>query len=431
MIDFGGGPPLGMRQPEGFDFSFLFQTERAMFSVAGPDGFFKEVNPAFERLLGRTRKQLLDHSLFEFVFPADIPKTLQGLSDLETEAGEVAFENRWVHADGSTRWLAWVAKTNTSDGHWYATARDVTESRETQESLREVQQRLSLALSVAQAGSWDWNIAEDQLMLDAGAEVLMGLLPGQFRGGSRSLLRLIAPRDRGKILKLIRAIEESAGSFEADFRLKDESKGTRHIALRGRVVVRDRRARPQRAVGIGFDSTSQKELEEQLLALVMHDPLTGVRNRRSFDQSLRHEWRRAVRSKRPLSILMIDVDEFKRYNDHLGHQAGDEALCSVARAMSDEISRPADMLARYGGEEFVALLPETSIEQTQAVGERLLEAVRGLDLPHNESMHKIVTASIGAASVVPDETRKLSDLLGAADQALYRAKKLGRNRLEF
>jgi len=419
-----------VRQPDGFDFSFLFQTERAMFSVAGPDGFFREVNPAFERLLGRTRRDLLNHSLFEFVFPADIPKTLQGLSDLETEDGEVAFENRWLHKDGSIRWLAWVAKTNTSDGHWYATARDVTESRETQESLREVQQRLSLALSVAQAGSWDWNISDDRMMLDAGAEVLLGLLPGQFRGGSRRLLRLIVPRDRGKFLKLMRTIEESSGSFEAVFRLKDESKGTRHIALRGRVVARDRRSRSQRAVGIAFDSTSQKELEEQLLALVMHDPLTGVRNRRSFDQSLRHEWRRGARSKRPLSVLMIDIDEFKRYNDHLGHQAGDEALCSVARALGDELTRPADLLARYGGEEFVALLPETSIEQAQSVGERLLDAVRRLALPHLESTHKTVTASIGAASFVPDDARKLSELLAAADQALYRAKRLGRNRLE-
>jgi len=420
----------GLQNPESFDFSFLFQTERTIFSVGGPDGFFKEVNPAFERLLGRTRRQLLDHSLFEFVFPADIPKTLQWLFDLETNAVELAFENRWVHADGSIRWLVWVAKTNRRDGHWYATAHDVTESRETQESLLAVQQRLSLALSVAQAGSWEWDISEDRLTLDAGAEVLMGLLPGQYRGRSRSLLRLILRQDRSKLLKLIRTSVESAGSFEADFRLRADLRGTRYIVVRGRVVARDRRSRPQRAVGIGFDSTSQKAFEEQLLALVLHDPLTGLRNRRSFDQTLRREWRRAVRSKRPLAVLMIDVDEFKRYNDCFGHQAGDQALCSVARALGDEVGRSADLLARYGGEEFVALLPETSIEQAQAVAERLLDALRGLALPHAESTHKVVTASIGAASLVPDDTGKVAELLSAADHALYRAKRLGRNRVE-
>jgi diguanylate cyclase (GGDEF)-like protein/PAS domain S-box-containing protein len=421
--------PVGRPVDRSFDFSFLFETELAMFSVAGADGFFREVNPAFERLLGRSRRELLERSLFEFVVPADIPKTLQGLADLENGISEAAFENRWLHADGSIRWLSWVAKHDIDGGLWYATAGDVSEYRRVQESLQEVQQRLSLALSVAQAGSWDWNIDDDRLMLDAGSEVLIGLLPNQFQGGARSLLRRVHRLDRRRVVELLRNIDKNQGQFDTDFRLRDESRGSRYIALRGRVVARNRRGRPQRAVGIAIDATSQKALEEQLLALVMHDPLTGVRNRRSFDQSLRNEWRRCARGHRPMSVLMVDIDEFKRFNDSYGHQAGDEALCAVARAMGEQLSRSADLLARYGGEEFVVLLPDTDIDQAAVVADKLLAAVRELRQTHASSAHGVVTISIGQASAEPAAGSRAIDLIGAADQALYRAKAAGRNRV--
>jgi diguanylate cyclase (GGDEF)-like protein/PAS domain S-box-containing protein len=412
-----------------YDFSFLFKTELAMFSVAGPDGFFREINPAFERLLGRSRAELLARSLYEFVFPADIPKTLQGLSDMENGVSEAAFENRWLHADGSVRWLAWVAKHEAGSGLWYATARDVSEYRRVQESLQEVQQRLSLALSVAQAGSWDWSVSNDRLMLDPGSEVLLGLLPNQFLGGALELLRLIHRGDRRRLLELLRNLGKNEQSLDTDFRLSDESKGTRYIALRGRLVARDRRGRPQRAVGIAFDVTNQKALEEQLLALVMNDPLTGVRNRRSFDQSLRNEWRRCTRIRKPLSVLMIDIDEFKRYNDAYGHQAGDEALCAVSRALDDEVNQSADLLARYGGEEFIVLLPDATPEQAAAVAEKMLAAVRALNQAHPTAAHGIVTVSIGMATAQPEVGGRAMELIGAADAALYRAKEAGRNTL--
>lgn len=417
-------------QTAGFDFSFLFQTERAMFSVAGPDGYFKEVNPAFERLLGRTRRQLLERSLFEFVLPADIPSTLKALSELENETGEVAFENRWVHMDGSLRWLAWVLKMDTEQGLWYATARDVTEFREAEESLREVQERLSLALSVAQAGSWDWDLLRDRMHLDTGTELLMGLTARQFSGGASRLLKLMHADDRARLVAVMRACSKDRDYIDADFRLFDESKGTRHIAVRGRVVTRDRRSQPLRAVGIAFDLTDQKALEEQLLALVMNDALTGVRNRRSFDQAMRREWRSALRRQRSLSVFMIDIDEFKHYNDSFGHQAGDDALCSVAKALGDTVTRASDLLARYGGEEFVVLLPDTGLEEAQMMAGQLLESVRALQLPHAGSVHGTVTVSIGLASWVPSDSVKAADLLMAADKALYRAKKTGRNRFE-
>jgi len=414
-----------------FDFSLLFQAERAMFSVAGPDGFFKDVNPAFERMLGLSRAELLSSSMFEFIVPEDIPRTLQGICDLESEVDEVAFENRWRHVDGTVRWLEWVAKYDVIGRLWYATARDVTESRVMQQSMQKVQERLRLALSVAQAGSWEVDIGEEHLTVDAGTEVLLGLQPGQFKMGFAEMLRLVHRKDRRNVLQMLRAIEDHEGLLETDFRLKNESEGTRHLALRGRVVARDRRAKPLQAIGIAFDITNQKVLEEQLLALVMYDSLTGVRNRRSFDQALRREWSRASRTQREIAVLMIDVDWFKPYNDKLGHQAGDEALSAVARALNEGIGRPTDLLARYGGEEFVVLLADTDAAEATAVGEKLLDNIRKLRLPHPGSPLGFVTVSMGAASVIATDQLKARDLLSSADRALYEAKAAGRNRLQF
>lgn len=410
-----------------FDFSLLYQAERAMFSVAGPDGFFKDVNPAFERMLGISRATLLKSSMFEFIVPEDIPKTLQGISDLQTGGDEVAFENRWRHVDGTVHWLEWVAKYDLATRLWYATARDVTEARSIQQSMHKVQERLRLALSVAQAGSWELDIGRERLLVDAGTEVLLGLQPGQFDGDFGRMLRIVHRKDRRNVLQVLRSIAGQEGLLETDFRLSDESEGTRYLALRGRVVARDRRSRPLQAIGIVFDITNQKVLEEQLLALVMYDSLTGVRNRRSFDQTLRREWSRAHRTRRPVSVLMIDVDWFKSYNDLLGHQAGDEALSAVARSLSESLGRPTDLLARYGGEEFVALLSDTDASQAALAGEKLLDSIRTLRIPHPGSPLGFVTVSIGAASVIPTEQLKSRDLLSQADKALYQAKAAGRN----
>jgi diguanylate cyclase (GGDEF)-like protein len=265
--------------------------------------------------------------------------------------------------------------------------------------------------------------------MDAGIEVLIGHPPGQPEAAYAQLLRLVHPKDRRRIVDMLRSAERDKDQLETDFRLKDQSAGTRHIAIRGRIVARDRRARPLEAIGIAFDITNQKTLEEQLLALVMYDSLTGVRNRRSFDHSLRREWNRAGRSRHSLAVLMIDVDYFKLYNDRLGHQAGDDALCAVARALSEALGRETDLLARYGGEEFVALLANATIEQAARIGEHLLASVRALGLPHPASAFECVTVSIGAAALVPGDNVKSHDLLSATDQALYRAKAAGRNRL--
>ncbi|WP_182331341.1 sensor domain-containing diguanylate cyclase [Chromobacterium violaceum] len=168
----------------------------------------------------------------------------------------------------------------------------------------------------------------------------------------------------------------------------------------------------------------------EVVALSRVDSVTGIANRRCFEESLDGEWRRARRLGAPLGMLMIDIDYFKLYNDHYGHVSGDYCLREVAQAIRSSVRRPQDLVARYGGEEIVCLLPDTGAEGVAFVGEAVLEAVRELQLPHaGSSVADIVTISIGGATVHPREVVDSRQLIEAADRELYRAKQQGRNRL--
>ena len=167
-------------------------------------------------------------------------------------------------------------------------------------------------------------------------------------------------------------------------------------------------------------------LNEKLEALSMVDGLTGIANRRQFDQELRKAWARLERLGQPLALVMLDVDLFKRYNDHYGHQAGDECLRKVAQAMAS-VGRTTDVLARYGGEEFVMVAPASDGPSALLLAQRACQAVQALGAAHAQSPFGVVTVSCGAASVVPGVGVTPQDLLRQADAALYQAKDRGRN----
>ncbi len=169
---------------------------------------------------------------------------------------------------------------------------------------------------------------------------------------------------------------------------------------------------------IGRRATAEDKLEE----LATTDALTGLRNRRKFDAAIEAEWRRAARQKMPLALLMIDADHFKSYNDAFGHQAGDEVLVGIAICISDSVRRAGDCAARYGGEEFAVLLPGLPPADAFQVAEKIR-----LKVQQWSGDTAITTVSIGAASVVPDDTTDWTRLVAAADKALYAAKADGRN----
>lgn len=166
-----------------------------------------------------------------------------------------------------------------------------------------------------------------------------------------------------------------------------------------------------------------------LRALSYLDGLTGIANRRHFEESLDQEWRRAIRSGAPLSLLMVDIDRFKALNDAYGHQYGDDCLRQVATTFADTLKRAGDLAARYGGEEFAVVLPATELEGAAAIGEIIRSSVEELAIAHDQSPCQVVTVSVGAATSIPTEETAATELIDLADRALYQAKHAGRNRV--
>ncbi|MNR04763.1 Phytochrome-like protein cph2 [compost metagenome] len=180
---------------------------------------------------------------------------------------------------------------------------------------------------------------------------------------------------------------------------------------------------------LGRELRLRRRAEQELATLAATDSLTGLANRRCLDQSLQREWARAQRGTRPLSVLMVDVDHFKAFNERHGHQGGDEALRNVAQVISHCIRRPGDLAARYGGEEFVVILPETDQEGALNIAE-LIRASIEAQAPFADDQHAI-TVSVGVSTQKATPDSMLEALLCAADAALYQAKRNGRNQVSY
>jgi diguanylate cyclase (GGDEF)-like protein len=172
-----------------------------------------------------------------------------------------------------------------------------------------------------------------------------------------------------------------------------------------------------------------KRQADALRALTLTDSLTGVANRRAFSERIDNEWRRATRARLPMSLILADIDHFKLFNDHYGHQAGDACLEQAARAMCRAANRAQDLVARYGGEEFAILLPETDAAGAACVAQRVLDELAALGIAHALSPSSpLLTASMGIAALVPERSDTSASLIRAADALLYQAKAEGRNR---
>lgn len=181
-------------------------------------------------------------------------------------------------------------------------------------------------------------------------------------------------------------------------------------------------------IGLLHDISHRKQYESSLERAALVDPLTRIANRRHFDNFFEQEWQRAVRSIEPLSLLVLDVDHFKLYNDALGHAAGDLALRAVATVLQAHAMRPADLAARYGGEEFVVLFGETGADAARVLAEAIRAGVEALKIPNPKSpTSEWITASIGVSTIVPNQLDDAAKFFVAADRAMYAAKDAGRN----
>ena len=245
------------------------------------------------------------------------------------------------------------------------------------------------------------------------------------------------PEDREYSVNFCISQSQAGVDHEIDYRALTKDNG--YVWIRDVVhVVRNEKGETESLVGFMFDISERKKTEEKLInlqkeleALSFKDGLTGIANRRRFDACLELEWASARRSEQPLSVILLDIDFFKQFNDLYGHIAGDQCLTSVAQTLALAIARPRDIAARFGGEEFVILLPETDEVGAQEVAERCQRLVEKLRIPHEKSDdNPYVSFSMGVGTIIPSPDMEPTAFINAVDKLLYTAKQNGRNRIE-
>lgn len=242
------------------------------------------------------------------------------------------------------------------------------------------------------------------------------------------------PDDRAWVVDFCVAQSQAGVDHEADYRAMTKSGD--YIWIRDVVhVVRKEDGTVDSLIGFMFDISERKKTEERLLNLQKEledlsfkDGLTGVANRRMFDSIMELEWENARRNNQPLSLVMIDIDYFKQYNDHYGHLQGDECLKRVANTLGSAATRARDAFARFGGEEFVLVLPETDEISAHKIAERCRSLIFKEQIPHEKSKTgQLLTVSMGVGTITPTHKDEVMAFIDAVDQRLYQAKQKGRN----
>lgn len=254
---------------------------------------------------------------------------------------------------------------------------------------------------------------------------VLGWKPEEMKG--RMVDEFILPEDLPVLAAAI-----ARGEDTATMRMLRKDGSTTWMENRAQLVRDSVTGEPREWVVTLRDITERKMLEDALELQALTDGLTGLANRRAFDEALEREWRRTLRDGTKISLLLLDVDHFKEFNDLYGHSVGDDCLRAVSAAIQSVARRPGDIVARYGGEEIAVILPDTDLNGAAIVAEQIREAIVSLHLPHAENLKGggSVTASIGVATAlarVGGTVRMPESLLIAADGAMYKAKHAGRN----
>lgn len=409
--------------------------------VKEPNSRFAAVNLGLARAVGFERpEQMIGKTDFD-IAPQEI--AARSVEDdravLKDGVALLDKEETVITPTGETIWfLTSKVVLHDSEGHVIGLAgmtRDVTVRRKLRDEAEESRNRLNYVLE---------GISDGIAMFDRRGVLVY--CNDQYRDLFPTTREVRQPGHH--INEILQAVADSGEQKGIPAGLENEwveqtaatldSAGEQEIQLSNErwLYVRTRPTADGSALVMVSDVTTLKQTEsalrtmtEQLRLLAATDGLTGLTNRRAFDQALESEMARAQRSGLPLSVLMIDVDKFKAYNDLYGHPAGDEVLRAIGACLRGAVKRPGDIAARYGGEEFVAILPNTDEDGAFFIADALREGLHALNIPHNGSKKGIVTASIGVATLVSGTGLDAAGLMQRADEALYTAKAAGRDRI--
>ncbi|MBN1367450.1 MAG: PAS domain S-box protein [Dehalococcoidales bacterium] len=388
-------------------------------------GNFIYVNEAAVKLHGYTRSELMHMKMQDL----DIPETVEKKHRELFKKGILSFEGTFLRKNGSRLPVEVHTRLTEHEGHqvFLSVGRDISGRIIAQQRLKESEEKFRALFE--QSRDAIFITSEDGEFFDINQSAL------DLHGFTRQeMLGLMAvklyanPADHKRFLRDIKT-NGSVKDWEVKMLKKDKSEV---YCLLTAVPRKDSTGAFIGYQGIIRDITQQKQMENALKTLSMLDGLTGIPNRRHLNETLENEWLRARRNQTPISILMMDIDYFKAYNDHYGHLAGDDCLRQLAKGLSEVVRRPADMVARYGGEEFIFLLPDTKLEGAINRAKRVRAKVKSLNISHAYSpVAGQVTLSIGVASMIPTDKLTVEDLIKQADECLYAAKQSGRNTVKY
>jgi diguanylate cyclase (GGDEF)-like protein/PAS domain S-box-containing protein len=410
----------------------LVEEQSELVSLMTPDGVLRYVNEAYAAQYGWPTEKIVGKSIFDFVPGNEHAQVADQLARVCAQREAVESENRIVLPNGQSRWVAWTNRAIAdAEGRVtviHSVGRDIQVRVDTERRLLASEARYRFLAE----HSADMILLVDRygnrIYASPASRKLLGFEPNEVT--AMRLEDSIHPEDAPRVMPVLTA---NPADTVLTYRMRCKDGGYVWVETTGKTVEIESGER-QRLVIVR--NVSARKLVEDSLAeanarlevLSSQDWLTGLANRRSFDELLATEYRRAEREDRALALLMIDVDRFKAFNDRYGHPAGDHCLRRIAEAISVSINRPSDIAARYGGEEFAVVLPGADEAGAMVVAVNMQCAVRDLDIEHTGSEWGVATLSIGVAAVRPGAPGASLDLLlKEADRALYFAKNAGRN----
>lgn len=373
--------------------------------------YFRVTGLEHDQVVGRYVEEVLPPAAADFVIAKYLEamatgRTLHYEESVDMPAGRVVVETSLTpvfDADGRCT-------------HLLGVARDITHRKRMEESLRKAQE-------IARLGSWDWDVVTGRLHWSDEVYRIFGIEPDAFGASYEAFLRCVHPEDRPSVEEAVEAALEGRRPYSIDHRVIRPD-GSERIVHEEAEVVRDQSGKPIRMIGTVQDITERKRYEAEIERMANQDALTGLYNRRRFEEELSRLIAESRERGEKFAVFFLDLDNFKYINDTLGHRAGDLLLQSVAERIGQRL-RHTDVVARLGGDEFAALLPRTDVAGARAAAEHILEAARH-EVVLLEDQPVSVSVSIGIA-VFPDHGETAEELLARADMAMYRAKEEGRN----
>ncbi|WP_096200269.1 PAS domain S-box protein [Bacillus sp. FJAT-45350] len=394
-------------------------------------GEILEVNPTYLNMLGYSKEEVCD--LADNIYhPDDVEEEKRLFTELvEGKRTSYQLEKRYIRKDGKLLYanVTVNALTGLEEGSIFAIGmvHDITDRKHSEKLMIESEERYRSVVELYPEGLFvhgkeDLKFINERTVELIGAANMQEVLEQPF-------INFIHPDQQQNVVESIDLILKG----KLPVPLKDEVK---YIRKDGKVFIGELTVTKIKydeetcILGVIRDITKQKAINEKLEELSRIDGLTAIANRRSFDEELAKEWKRASINSTPLSLIMLDIDHFKAYNDTYGHSGGDECLKTIAQTLKNSIKFHSDFVARYGGEEFSVILPETSQEEAKAAANRLRSIIEELSIPHiGSKVSQYVTISLGVSTVIPTSQMQSKELIEKADKALYYSKGSGRNQV--